>query len=380
MSLAEDLRNAIDTGLTAYETAAGVGPDAYSAAQTMHPMADGKCLSLLAVLRRSRLLSAVQFEARVAAICLRLKDTALSPLDEGWCWGLGFSWRDLPASEAFLITSALIVRGALECIDEGASSEPLQTLLGHGVRGLGSWVQRLALPVGEAGPLIPVYSPGIRVPIYNAAACAYGALAMGESVGCPSGCEPEIQTSMEWIRSRRVASLGWPYSPSNSVVDLLHQCYILNAMADVFGTSSVEVATAEMVGQFAGPCCFADVIHLRIPGENRIEGREIPWLRPLGADWIEVLPKPARLWSLGELLVLVSRLGFESERAEAWLRLGRRVADSILQNLSTGHNQEARYPRHVMHALHGVGCYLALLRERAKQASMTPSSEPGIRP
>jgi hypothetical protein len=379
MSFAENLRIAIDSGLATYEAVGGSGADAYSPEPIPHPMADGKCLSLLDVLRRSNLLSATQFDARVAAVCHRLEEAALLPFDDGWCWGLGFSWRELPATEAFLITSALIVRGGLACLGEGTSSECLRRLLAQGMQGLSAWLRDLALPVGEVGLTIPAYSPGIRAPIYNAAACAYGTLRVGESVGWPSECASELLSSMGWIRSHRVAGLGWPYSPGSPVVDLLHQCYILNAMADVFGTPSVEVATAEMVGQFAGPCGFADVIHLRNAGELGVAVRDIPWLRPLSTGWIEVLPKPARLWSLGELLVVISRLGLEGDRADAWLRLGRRIAESILQHLSAGQNPEARYPRHVMHALHGLGCYLALLRERARQTSTTKLAVPGNR-
>ncbi|MBL8394667.1 MAG: hypothetical protein JNK99_07955 [Candidatus Accumulibacter sp.] len=377
MSLAENLRAAVDGGLSGYETAGGVGPDAYCAASSYHPMADGKYLQILATLRRSRLLSEHQFEARVAAACGRLARAALCREENGWCWGLGFPWRGLPAAEPFLITSALIVRGALDCRCAGSAAEPLLALLGNGVRGLGGWIEGLAIPVGEHGLSIPAYSPGIRAPIYNAAACAYATLKQAEVVGCWSAFEAQCRPSLQWIGSRRVAGLGWPYSPASPVVDLLHQCYILNAMGDVFGTDSIERAIAEMVGQFAGACGFADVIHLVASGELEATRRDIQWLRPLGEQWIEVLPKPARLWSLGELLVVVSRLGLDGESAEAWFRLGRRLAESILQRTSLVDDVEAKYPRHLMHALHGLSAYLALQRERARRPAAGSSPEDG---
>lgn len=377
MALAEDLRVAINSGLAAYEAVDGVGPDAYCASPAYHPMADGKCLRVLAVLHRSKLLSGSHFAARVLRICERLEEVATAGIDDAWSWGLGFSWRDLPATEPFLITSALIVRGALDCQREGGCPERLQRLVDNGKRALGRWPRDLACPVGEEGLSLPAYSPGICAPIYNAAAYCYATLKVADDLDPGTGFGATWQPSLEWIRSRRVTGLGWPYSPTNLVVDLLHQCYILNAMADAFGTKSVEAATAEMVGQFASPCCFADVIHWQAAGDTWSDDRDIRWIRPLGKGSIEVLAKPARLWSLGELLVVVSCLAAEGERSEAWLRLGRRIAESILEHLSSPEHVERQYPRHLMHALHGLGCYLALLRAGTLRKADPQSSPSG---
>ncbi len=369
MSLAEELSTVIEAKLSAYDAADGVGSDAYCSTNAYHPMADGKCLQVLAALRRAKLLSAVQFDARSTSICARLESSALRCFDDTRCWGLGFSWRNLPATEPFLITSAIVTRGLLDCQQEGLASEPFLNLLRKGGEGLSRWMQQLALPVDEPGVTIPAYSPGIREPIYNAAAYAWGTLRLLEDTEGlpPSGAG--MLSAMEWIRSRRIAGLGWAYSPNSPVVDLLHQCYILNALADAFGVGSIEAASADMVGQFAGPCCFADAIRLVKDGEGTADVRDIPWLRPLGIRQLELLPKPARLWSLGELLVLLSRLGLDGARSDAWVRLGRRVAESILLRLSAPDDAEAQYPRHVMHAVHGLACYLELLRKRAQLAN-----------
>ena len=367
--MARRLRESVEDYLREYDAKDGVGADAYCSADMCHPMADGKYLQVLSVLRQSKLISAAQFNERTQRVCTRLEAVALQSFESGWCWGLGFSWRNLPATEPFLITSAIVTRGLLDCHNQGLALELCSNLLRQGRAGLETWMRELALPADQSGIALPAYSPGIREAIYNAAAYAIGTLRLAEDAQglMPSGAG--ALPTVEWIRSRRVDGLGWPYSPNSPVVDLLHQCYILNALADVFGVGSIESASAEMVGQFAGPCCFADAMRLVMVDDEPSNVRDIPWLRPLGSHQLELLPKPARLWSLGELLVVLSRLGSESVRSDAWVRLGRRVAESILLRISAPDDEEAQYPRHVMHAVHGLACYLAILRKKAQLRS-----------
>lgn len=131
MSWANELRVVIDAGVAEYEAAAGVGAGAYCKVPAHHPMADGKYLQLLAVLRRSQLISAARFEAQVGSACDRLREAAQQTAIgwTGWVWGLGFPGRELPPSEPFLVTSAVIVRAALECWQQGMSCPPLAAVI-----------------------------------------------------------------------------------------------------------------------------------------------------------------------------------------------------------------------------------------------------------
>lgn len=365
LSTSGDLRLYIEKHLNSYESNQGVGADAYCDAPQCHPMAEGKYLQALAVLRSAGLISISHFQQRSLDACARIETNAHKFI-EGISWGLGFSWRNLSATEPFLITSAIVTRGLLDCYCQGLVSDQSTNLLRLGWAGLKAWIRELSIPVNEEHIALPVYSPNIREPVYNAAAYALATLRLiDESEGRVPSSTDTLRV-MEWIRARRVAGLGWPYSPTSPVVDLLHQCYILNALADVFGARSIEQECAEMLGQFAGPCCFADAMRLVMAREESANARDILWLRPLGDCHVELLPKPARLWSLGELLVLLSRLGLEGKHSEAWVRQGRRVAEVIVSRLSAEEDTEARYPRHVMHAVHGLACYLALLRKRAR--------------
>jgi hypothetical protein len=366
MSTSGKLRLCIEKNLYAYEKNQGVGPDAYCEAPQCHPMADGKYLQALAVLRCTGLISIPHFQQRSLDACARIEKSAIK-FEDGISWGLGFSWRNLPTNETFLITSSIVSRGLLDCHCQGLLSDQAANLLRLAGSGLKEWIKNLSMLVGEKYLSLPVYSPNIREPIFNAAAYALGTLKIINEFEGLASISSGTLNKMKWIKSRRVIGLGWPYSPTNPVVDLLHQCYILNSLADVFGVQSVEKECAEMVGQFAGPCCYADAMRLVMSKEEFVSKRDIPWLRSLGDLQIEALPKPARLWSLGELLVLLSRLGEEGKNSEAWIRQGRQVAEMIVSQLSAEDDVEAQYPRHIMHAVHGLASYLALLRKRAQK-------------
>jgi hypothetical protein len=156
---------------------------------------------------------------------------------------------------------------------------------------------------------------------------------------------------------------------------LLHQCYILNALCDVAAGSEPERFAREIVGQFAGPCCFADALAWHPEGGEVPVLREIPWLRPLGGGHVQLMPKPARLWSLGELLVVTTRLAREGEHPSAWLRLGTSISAKIIERLGDADDAERQYPRHVMHALHGLACQLRLLRSMARAKTSSTERE-----
>ena len=367
MPTAKKVRSVIDTALLQYESDEGAGTDAYCTESIIHPMAEGKYLQILAALRRANLLSPVQLELRTNPVLERLQLSALRYFDDVFTWGLGFSHRELLPDEPFLITSAIVTRGVFDCHQEGLSSGRTLDFLKKAVDGLRTWVQKLHCTSEQQSLTIPAYSPNIREVIYNAPAYALATLKLISEIKDQAHTDVGGWLhSLEWLNSRRIVGLGWPYSPESQVVDLLHQCYLLNSFADVFGVKSIEIPCAEMVGQFAGPCCFADALRIVETDCSLDEKLSIPWVRKVGETQVELLPKPARLWSLGELLVLVSRLGEHGDRSVGWIRLCHKIAETILERLASSGDVESQYPRHVMHALHGLASYLALLRKKAQ--------------
>lgn len=367
MGLASSIRDCVMLYASQYESNDGIGLDAYCEELRYHPMADGKYLQACAVMREAGLISAAVFKRRVASALERLRLHALHPFDSGACWGLGFSHRQLPSTEPFLITSSIIARGLLDCERAGESSEDLQQTLRSSMQCLERWFTEWSVNADQYDIPLPIYSPGIREPIFNAASYAMGAMLLyRRTQGEATSLDSHVLLGLDGIRSLRVDGLGWVYAPGNLIVDLIHQCYILNALADVHGGQSVEGSAQEMIGQFATLEGFADALRLVPHGAALEHSRDIPLLRSFGGGSIELLQKVARLWSLGELLVLISHLAEAAVRREGWTRLGARVADLILSRLASDEAIEAKYPRHVMHAVHGLACYLSLLR-RSKQ-------------
>lgn len=375
MVVSLSIRECIKSFVMQYESKDGMGLDPYCEELRYHPMADGKYLQACAVMRGTGLISATDFKRRVSLALDRLRGHALRPFHVGSCWGLGFSWRSLPSQEPFLITTGIIGRGLFDCARVGESSEALKVMLKDSMQCLELWFQEWSVRVDEIGVSLPVYSPGIREPIYNAASYAMAAHLLWQRTQSGSiSRDTSIPLKLEKIRSAHLKGLGWTYAPGNLVVDLLHQCYILNALADIHGGSLVEEFALEMVGQFATPEGFADALRLLPLGGKAGQSRDIPWLRPFDKGSVELLPKVARLWSLGELLVLVSHLACDGVRRDGWVSLGARAARLIMSILTSPDAVEAKYPRHVMHAVHGLSCYLSVLRRRSQLDRLEGSS------
>lgn len=375
MGIASRIQESVNFHAAQYEANAGLGLDAYCDELHYHPMADGKYLQACAVLYDSSLISYADLELRVSAAIERLRACVLQPFEKGVGWGLGFPWRALPPTEPFLITSAVVVRGLLDCAHAGERSDELQMLLREGMSCLERWVREWSVNVEDTHFSLPAYSPGIREPIFNAACYCMATLWFWRRNQYDFSVLPDDQIfpRLEGIRSLRVAGLGWTYATGNLIVDLLHQCYILNALADTQGINFVEEFVIEMVGQFATPEGFADALRF-VPHNTSVDhSRDIPWLRSFGGGSIELLPKIARLWSLGELLVLFSRLAEHGIRQEGWARLGARTADLIMTRLSSLDSNEGKFPRHVMHALHGLSCYLHFMRRRSQSRNSKDS-------
>jgi hypothetical protein len=348
-------------------------------------MAEGKYLSALAVLHAGTLISDKHLQERLSAVCNRLAGSALPMEQEGKAWGLGFVCNNLPADEPYLITTALVCKGLLQCRRQGGRGKALDHMLSAGQRGLLALCRQNSIPAVQAVQAsfpvvrkafsafftqwpfrtirIPLYSPGIREPVYNAAATAAACLML--LAGEQGKSDAEYRNIGRWIHLQKIAHLGWAYAPGNPTVDLLHQCYILNALADIFGAPAIEEDAAAMLGQFYGCGGLADVLKLensQSAADSEKIFREIDKMHS-----VQVLQRPARLWSLGELLVLVARLGREGRFPQRWLRQGQVIAQDILARMENETDPETSYPRHIMHVVHGLSCYLALLRALARK-------------
>jgi len=361
MSLASDINKLIKERLSLYEDAEGKGPDFYFDRSSYHPMGDGKYLQAICELHRTKQLSSQNFNAKVSQVLPRLSSTVITvPGNAGVCWGLGWSWRELPEDEPFLITSAIVTKGLISASKINNQNNELSSLTERGVVGLNDWFLSLNVQVDDQIHL-PVYSPSITEPIFNTAACALSVLKLANDEGYETVDLKVINDCLNWIYAKRIDGLGWTYSKHNMTVDLLHQCYILNSCADVLGCGVIERETVELLGQFSFSDNYLDAV--RVLEHSRVAFQEdaLTIYRKIPGWEIEILNKPARLWSLGELLSVISRLVIDGRHSKFWQQLGRALSIRLI-SVFEACNEETKFPRHSMHAIHGLSCFLGSIK------------------
>jgi len=346
-----------------YHVSGGIGPDAYSNAPSLHPMAEAKFMLSLVALLNAKVISQQRFVEYAAPVCLRLEASRISLFGGGAAWGLGFRYGDFSAKEPFLITSALVVEALSAALATSLLDKKVASLQKAGMRTLTSWLRHWTLAYPGTELMLPRYSEHLHDPIINAAAYAMGVVARSTDVA-----ESETASAKEGlllIAGLRVKGAGWPYSASSGIVDLLHQCYIINAYPTDMWPADNDWHT-DLISLFDGGICYLDVCTLVT--ESFAPSRELPIIRKIGDYCLRVERKPARLWSLGELLLCLSRRGRliadEPERLR-WKRTADRVARHVMEQFESN-SEESGFVRHAMHGLHGIVELLAFHREDAQ--------------
>lgn len=362
MNFASKLRETVDDLIRNYISTDGVGPDAYCESVRNHPMAEGKYLLALGELYRSQLVDPNDLQQQVIGACHRLYDKKIS-IDGGIGWGLGFSWRDLPPTEPYLITTAIVLHGLGSLAELQTPNMQLTRLLHQGLGGLAEWVRKQTAPHPDLSIELPIFSPGIAEPVLNSAAYALYVLKQ-----YAPDADLRIRTGkmLDAVANLRTEDIGWEYSPSARIVDLIHQSYLLNVLFDS-DCKRIEQQFVELVRLFDSVGGYAD--KCKILGSKPPEmSSDVLLLRRVGDLYVDVARKPARLWSLGELLVGMSKVAGKSANRAAWKRRAHAVAEAILEHCKQP-SREAQYPRHAMHAAHGLAAYLAFLREQNREST-----------
>jgi len=354
----ESYRRTLDNLLEVFRKSAGEGVDAYSETATYHAMADAKYLQALASLHRSGLLSSSNLEQRAAEALSRLTAGDISPQAGYALWGLGFAWNGwvpLGSSEPYLITTSMVCRALLEVYAAGAKG--VSELKDRSVAGLIYWFETHMCPVGvREQVLVPAYSASVHQPVWNAAAHAAGTIAKESETSRQS-----VMPLALFLADQRIPTAGWPYAPGRDVIDLVHQAYIVDGLSACLGPEAVEWAALGAFGHFGGFGQFADRVdwcrtRAVIPHKAGIVARALPF------GWLVLLPRRARLWSIGELLVVSSRFARAGVERDYWIGLARMVAEIAFSRLSREGDREAQFPRHAMHVAHGLAEYLETLR------------------
>lgn len=363
-NLAARSRVALMSLLDSYHQVGGRGPDAYHEAPLVHPMAEGRFLAALATAAQTRLIPAGQVRSMAEASLLRLEQTAL-PFASGLGWGLGFAHGASDRSEPFLITTAMIAEGLIELAPILPDQPLAARLRGGSLDAIRTWCRTECVLNADLDMELPIYSATVRRPILNAAIYAISVLARSAVVS-DGVASADLVSSLRRIRDRRRPGLGWLDDPDSPVIDLLHQCFILNSLsaglpADQRNMADEDLAMVETMSLFSAMPGFLDTASLLCDPE--LPPSAGVTLRPIGNAFLAVRPKPARLWSLGELLVALSwRISGRSDgRAGQWRAYAAPACEALLARLAEG-DAETGFPRQQMYAAFGLARFLAALR------------------
>lgn len=355
---ANQIRTEINRLLAAYAGTAGVGSDAYASERMNHPMAEAKYLMAIAALRSADLLSEQKFVELATKPVQRLQRCKIGT-EVGPAWGLGFAWRDLPENEPFLITTSLVVEALAVTSLTLPDNKSIKSEFFEGFNTLTNWCTQWTAVDEPSGAKLPFYSPGIPEPVYNSAAYAAGVLRRYDRAGGNSATTGLTEQILRSVANQRRIDIGWHYSAKSGIVDLLHQCYLLEALRGFVDDAERERQLRDTISVFyAGDQYFdkcANVGHHFPPIDSHV-----PILRKYGDSYYRFPAPCARLWSLGELLRVIANIIPASTNTVAWKRVGQQLVDRVLLSLAEGPDRE--FPRQTMHALHGLTAYLAALR------------------
>jgi hypothetical protein len=362
-----DVRSVVFQLLDEYEAAGGRGADDYAAEPLLHPMAEGKHLLTLATLRRAGLIGAVDLRRRAQAGLERLRATSLARPRGGVAWGLGFPFRTAPADEPYVITSAIVTAGLAALFGEvkGAQLSATEELLAGALRWLTAGVPRTR----RDGHWVPVYSPTLRFPVNNVTAYWSGVVTDCQRLSVPvprPTCDPQKAASA--VLDRWSAAIGWRYDDTSRRVDLLHTCYIGAGLIRALPAESerIDRLLLSAVSQFRGPDGWYDRFDAE-PFEELL-ARPAAWrdrtVRVLGAVAQVGFDRPARAWSVGEMLVLAAERSAAPVVGPVWEAHLR-----PLWTMAVHEHVPAPSFRHSMHLAHGLASALAAVRAARGRAA-----------
>ncbi|WP_017931906.1 hypothetical protein [Robiginitomaculum antarcticum] len=359
-SLLTQIKACLLEGLDAFQASGGVGADAYWQELTVHPMAEAKMLDTAVLLHKSNIVTQGWLAKFARGSLARLSDTAqaIGPAENtAAVWGLNFPWpaHEATAQEPFLITSACICGALARLKAVGVNTTRLSE---RAADGLDYWCREETAELH--GLPVPVYGLNVyRVPVLNTILASFAAL---QAANRPvSVCDAFLEHA--WGDYHE--GIGWDYDPNRPVIDLLHQWYVMRSFAELRGYDGLSERAMSVMGQLATPNGWIDGVHRR--GAAFIENDNLAYIRRnVGAHWLLIYPKPARLWSLGEMLLGVCELIPKTDGVtrDFWDRQSGILADEVLRRLRATDELENTFYRHTSHALHGLAAFLAMRRAK----------------
>lgn len=363
---ADPIRTATLYLLRQYEDAGGKSADAYSQTPQIHPMAEGKYMSTLAALQRTGTVKKDFITGHMRQSLERLERTAV-PQRTGIAWGLGFPFREASANEPYVITTCIVVTGLLDAMEltDGDDRGRLAGLVKDAL----TWLLDGACRAPWNGIEVPTFSQSIPEVVFNVVAQWSYVLTraqeldvLPQSGGGQTGDHREAATA---VLDQFRPNVGWTYGELSTRLDLLHTCYIGNALLYTLPHRRDKIDRALLVAttQFLSPQGWFDRFDVLDPDDAL--GRPRPWSarthRFMDQTALFGFDRTARPWSVGELLVLAATSASSGSTSQFWATQLRPVA-----TLAVGRYLETKQFRHSMHLAHGLAGVLEALRQNRK--------------
>lgn len=362
ISTATRLRELLTVLFEQYETTHGISCNAYCDTPQWHAMAEAQYLEAVVISHSTGLLSSSQAKQRAKASVARLQVGALHRVDGVFAqWGLGFRWQSFPSNEPFLVTTALVTRaliaaeGLADCTD----------MAREGLAGLARLPHVEVMIDGEAVTL-PVYAPSLPEVVENTVALWAQVIRSSHALS-ESGTEvlSDANRALDWLSGRLVPGLGWAYSSTRPVFDLMHQVYILEGLFNYSRVTEIDERAIEVFAGFRTGSGYIDSLTLT-SRDKALEsaersGDQYPVFR--GNHVLSARADPARFWSLGGMLGSFALFAQHSERRGYWLSQIRRFPIQMLpERFGADFRQE-------MHLARGAALALKALRDQDASGS-----------
>lgn len=352
MSEALKIKLKIFEMLEQYEGLEGKSGDYYYKEIIFHPMACGKYLSILNILYENNLISYAFYKVRIKKIEKLLVESAIKDgKKEELKWGLNFSYKTTSAEEPFVITSSIICLGIYENL-RVINKEMLDLSK--------SWLENLKekkiIEQNNNKIIVPKYSPNTEG--YATNMIAYWSNLLYKVTG-----KVRYKEVLEYVNHLYEPLVGWQYEDNNKRVDLLHNFYILNSLFDYLKTEEIEKKTYEIINNYLYMGKIYDKYDVityqeKKQFENKLKKYIIKKIKD--DRYILVFENEARDWSLGETLVLTSKLMVIGKEKKYW----RKISNIIVEEIFLRYERKVDYFfRDEMHILHGLVNYLINLRK-----------------
>lgn len=329
-----------------HDLADGVGDDPCCSVPQQHAMAEGKFLSTIATLVQARLISGTRFEALAKKSLARLLSVSM-PSESGTGFGLGFSWGKESEESAFAVTTSIVTDGLLAAA--ALSASPAFAEMAEETR---RWLLSDDINESTVDGRLPCYSVSDRSIVTNVV--GLWATVLGDDQ------DHMAAMGREYILRAHIEGVGWTYSHESTRVDLLHTCYSVRPFLD-YPDMGLEIATA--VSRFVSSNGFIDKFDvMSVDDAVDVASRSSRSVVQIeGERGFVVFGEPARVWSLGELLVVAAARPGGQRLEGFWRSLAARALNHVFEI-----DLRSEGPRHAMHLAHGLASILARARAGAR--------------